>query len=270
MKKMFVFYFLLFLIIIILPIVLLLNFKKQDKKISDNKRFSFYKEELKERYDLYKKKNPDLEEIDVITRVNLNLDKEFYTDVKESKDLNKSYILVNKYNYLKEHYIPDNLALLDNCSLNNKYLVKEAKENFELMCQDLKKENLHLRVISSYRGYNYQKTLYDNYVLKDGKEKADTYSARPGFSEHQTGLVIDVDNGKNDFNNFEDTKEFEWMINNSYKYGFILRYPYGKENITGYSYESWHYRYVGKEVSEYIFHNDLTLDEYYARFIDIN
>ena len=269
MKKMFVIYFLLFLVIIITSIILVINFKGNKEKKKENK-YPFYKEELKERYNLFKERNPELEEIDVITRVNLNLDKDFYTDVKESKDLNKSYILVNKYNYLNENYVPDNLEELTSCSISGKLLVKEAKDNFELMCEDIKKENLNLRVISSYRGYNYQKTLYNNYVLKDGKEKADTYSARPGFSEHQTGLVIDVDNGKTDFNNFENTKEFEWMINNSYKYGFILRYPYGKENITGYSYESWHYRYVGKDIAEYIFHSDLTLDEYYVRFIDVN
>jgi len=267
MKKMFVIYFLLFLGIIIISIILVINFKGDKEKKKENK-YPFYKEELKERYNLFKERNPELEEIDVITRVNLNLDKDFYTDVKESKDLNKPYVLVNKYNYLNENYVPDNLEELTSCSISGKLLVKEAKDNFELMCNNISKDNLNLRVISSYRGFNYQKTLYDNYALKDGIEKADTYSARPGFSEHQTGLVIDVDNGKTDFNNFENTKEFEWMINNSYKYGFILRYPYGKENITGYSYESWHYRYVGKDIAEYIFHNDLTLDEYYARFID--
>ena len=268
MKKMFYIFLITFSIIAIILITLFILPKKQSNYVDPNKEFPFYKPEYKERYDLYRQKNSQVKEIDIITRVNLNLDKDFYTNVKEVKDLNKIYILVNKYNYLNEDYIPDNLIELDNCSLTNKFLVKEAKEAFDLMCQDITKENLTLRVISSYRGYNYQKALYDNYVAKDGIDKADTYSARPGFSEHQTGLVIDVDNGKTDFNNFEDTKEFKWMIDNSYKYGFILRYPYGKENITGYSYESWHYRYVGKEVAEYIFHNDLTLDEYYTRFID--
>ena len=258
------------LLIILGLSILFIYLRKTEVKPKTNQKYPFYKEDLKERYYLYKEKYPEIKEIDVITRVNLNLDKEFYTNTKEVKDLNKNYILVNKYNYLNENYVPDNLTELTNCSVSGKLLVKEAKDNLELMCNDIKKENLNLRVISSYRGFNYQKTLYDNYVLKDGKEKADTYSARPGFSEHQTGLVIDVDNGKTDFNNFENTKEFEWMINNSYKYGFILRYPYGKENITGYSYESWHFRYVGKEIAEYIFHNDLTLDEYYARFIDKN
>ena len=94
------------------------------------------------------------------------------------------------------------------------------------------------------------------------------YSARPGYSEHQTGLVIDIDNYNDDYENFDKTKEFEWMNNNSYKYGFILRYPKGKTDITGYDYESWHYRYVGKEIAKYIYENNITFDEYYAKFID--
>ena len=258
-----------FILICLLLLTTFLIFIKYPKKDEQEKyQYDFYKKELEERYKEYKQEHPFLDEIDIITRVNLNLDKDFYTNTKPSKYLNTSKVLVNKYNYLDNNYIPDNLEKITDCVNGIKYLVSDANNDFKKLCTDITKENLNLRVISSYRGYNYQKTLYDNYVLKDGKEIADTYSARPGFSEHQTGLTIDVDNGNIDYNNFENTPEFTWMINNSYKYGFILRYPYGKEDITGFEYESWHYRYVGKEIADYIYNHDITFDEYYVRFIE--
>ena len=95
-------------------------------------------------------------------------------------------------------------------------------------------------------------------------QTADTYSARPGSSEHQTGLAVDINAADDWFNN---TKEAKWLANNAYKYGFILRYPKGKEYITGYQYESWHYRYVGEKVAKYIYEHDITYEEYYATFI---
>lgn len=254
------------IIMVLLITISILIYLYPENKVNINESV-YYKKENKERYIKYREKNPELTDEDIYIKVNMNLDKKFYTNTKKAKFLNTNNILVNKYYYLDQNYIPNDLVKLDNCSINGKYLVKEAKLKFDELCNDIKKENLNIRVISSYRSYNYQKVLYDNYVLKDGIKKADTYSARPGFSEHQTGLVIDVDNGKDDFNNFENTSEFKWMINNSYKYGFILRYPYGKENITGYSYEAWHYRYVG-DIAKDIFNKDLTLDEYFERYIN--
>ena len=89
-------------------------------------------------------------------------------------------------------------------------------------------------------------------------------SAKPGHSEHQTGLAVDIMGSNNDYNLFAESKEFEWMKNNAYKYGFILRYPEHKENITGFKYEPWHYRYVGKDVAKYIYENKLSLEEYFS------
>ena len=119
-----------------------------------------------------------------------------------------------------------------------------------------------------YRSYEYQVNLYNKYVENDGIKEADTYSARPGYSEHQTGLCVDVYDGEIDYTNFEKSDSYNWMQENAYKYGFILRFPKGKENLTGYQYESWHYRYVGKKIAKYIKENDLTLEEYYAKFIE--
>ena len=149
-------------------------------------------------------------------------------------------------------------------SLANKPEVKEAKEAYERMAKDASKDKRKLVVMSAYRDYNYQVNLYNRYAKKDGKDKADTYSGRPGFSEHQTGLAIDLYNGKIVYTRFEETKEFKWMQDNAYKYGFILRFPKGKELETGYQYESWHYRYVGLEIAKEIKEKGICFEEYIA------
>ena len=149
-------------------------------------------------------------------------------------------------------------------------LVKEAKEAFENMSQAAKEENMNIIAMSSYRSYDYQVNLYNNYVETDGQEAADTYSARAGYSEHQTGLAVDVYNQELPYTSFEETEEFNWMQENAYKYGFILRFPKDKVNITGYQYEAWHYRYVGKDIAEYIHNHNLTLEEYYVKKVENN
>lgn len=113
---------------------------------------------------------------------------------------------------------------------------------------------------SGYRSYQYQTQLYNNYVNQHGEEEANTFSAKPGFSEHQTGLTFDL----KDFNGqlLEDPITSQWIKDNCAKYGFILRYPEGKEDITGYIYEPWHLRYVGEEVANQIMNNNTTLEQY--------
>lgn len=113
---------------------------------------------------------------------------------------------------------------------------------------------------SGYRSYQYQTKLYNNYVNQHGEEEANTFSAKPGFSEHQTGLTFDL----KDFNGqlVEDPITSQWIKENCAKYGFILRYPEGKEDITGYIYEPWHLRYVGEEVANQIMNNNTTLEQY--------
>ena len=124
---------------------------------------------------------------------------------------------------------------------------------------EAQKAGHNIPLISSFRSYSRQTTLYNNYVAKDGYELADTYSAKPGHSEHQTGLAFDV--GALD-NNYGNTNAGKWLANNCYKYGFIIRYLKGKENITGYQYEPWHIRYVGKEHAKIIYEKQITLEEY--------
>lgn len=138
-------------------------------------------------------------------------------------------------------------------------LTDEALNAYEQMRKAASEDDITLWIASGYRSYETQKNLYNDYVKEDGKEKADTYSARPGYSEHQTGLAMDLNIVDS---SFEGTPEAKWIEKNCYKYGFIIRYPKGKENITGYKYEPWHIRYLGKENAKKVYDSGLTLEEY--------
>ena len=195
---------------------------------------------------------------------NLNIfGNKFYKNIKTITNPNNIDVLVNKNNKLSKKYIPEDLILLNvKYSNENKYLRKEAAINFEKLSLDASKLGYKIIAVSTFRSYDYQKNLFNYYVKNKGKKYALNCSAKPGHSEHQTGLAVDVEGSNNDYDEFESSIEFNWMINNSYKYGFILRYPKGKENITGFKYEPWHYRYVGIELAKYLYKNNLTLEEY--------
>jgi len=183
--------------------------------------------------------------------------------VKEDGFISDNLILVNKENGLPSNYVPDDLELLSLKYANeNKYLKKEAKYYYEKLSNDALSLGYKIIVVSAYRDYKYQYELHNEYVKNKGIEYALLCSARPGYSEHQTGLAIDVMGSNNDYDLFEDSIEFEWMKNNAHKYGFILRYPKDKVALTGYKYEPWHYRYVGIKAATEIYNNHLTLEEY--------
>ena len=205
----------------------------------------------------------------IVSLVNANVDLGFYNYTKETNLNDGNLVLVNKFYYLSGDYEPDDLVSLSgqyNGGVNNK-MRKEAAQAFMRMVDAAILDNIIIKNSSAYRSYDYQVKLYDNYVKRDGKDAADIYSARAGFSEHQTGLCADINEIDS---SFEGTEESKWLINNAYKYGFILRFPKGKEDITGYKYEPWHYRYVGQEAAKVIYENDLTLEEYYAYYVDNN
>lgn len=242
--------------------------EKYKKLDNINEKIDFFIDENIDRYIAYKEKNKDLSNEQVVVDVNIGLDNDYYTNVKEASNLNTTYILVNKYNSLSEDFVPNNLKSLDSkYSISGMKMVDVAKDAFEEMSKTALKDKLHIIAMSTYRSYDYQVNLYNKYAKKDGVDAANTYSAKAGFSEHQTGLAVDVYNGSVNYTSFEKTKEFTWMQENAHKFGFIMRYPKDKEKETGYKYEAWHYRYVGKEIAEYIHDKNITYDEYYVRFI---
>lgn len=191
----------------------------------------------------------------------------FYKKIHNIENPTDILVLVNKNNRLDDKYIPPDLETISlEYATSDKFLRKEAKDSFEKLSSDAKKLGYTIVAVSAYRDYEYQENLFNNYIKEKGEEYALKCSARPGHSEHQTGLSVDVMGSNNDYDEFEKSNEFDWMSNNSYKYGFILRYPKGKEYITGFKYEPWHYRYVGNEVASIIYTEKITLEEYYNKY----
>ena len=186
-------------------------------------------------------------------------------------------ILVNKDNRLDKDYVPNNLVITDeNIDNFHEYLDSTLKpmidkyvfKYFLLMQEDAKKEGFNIIIDSGYRSYKYQQDIWNDSVTKIGLEETKRIVAVPGASEHQTGLSFDVGyiiNGIYTDDVKEEQEETKWLFNNSYKYGFILRYPKGKEEITGYKYEPWHYRFVGISLAKELYESDITLEEYYLK-----
>lgn len=183
-------------------------------------------------------------------------------------------ILVNKNSHLERDYIPNVLVEYleyngEKIDPDHKTLVeKETLLAFFDMQAEAKQAGYGILIDSAYRSYEYQKIILDK-ALEEKGEEAYNRVALPGTSEHQTGLAIDVALLRDGIycDKFDDTApEIQWLMNNAYRFGFILRYPKGKENITGYSYECWHFRFVGKELSTYMYDNKIqTLEEYYGK-----
>ncbi|MED0939848.1 M15 family metallopeptidase [Bacillus mobilis] len=177
--------------------------------------------------------------------------------------------VVNKEYGLPEDYKPEDLVVPNvpfsfSGTLEKSYLRKEAAEALERLFDLAKKEGIELNAVSGFRSYDYQKNLYANNVKRKGQEHTDRFSAKPGHSEHQTGLTMDVSSksANNELElTFANTKEGKWLKENAYRAGFIIRYPKGKESITGYAYEPWHIRYVG-DIAESIYKKKLTLEEF--------
>ncbi|MGL5347356.1 MAG: M15 family metallopeptidase [Peptostreptococcaceae bacterium] len=192
-------------------------------------------------------------------------------NVETSQHINyENVVLVNRENEVGKEYIPSDLVELEvkflNNNTHNNLLKKEAATQLEKMFEDAKKEGINLLAVSGYRSYEYQKKLYENKVRKAGKKEADRYVAMPGTSEHQTGLAIDLlsTEYKKLNKGFENTNAYRWLCENIDEYGFIIRYQKGKESITGYEFEPWHFRYVGKDLAKELKERNITLEEYYG------
>lgn len=181
-------------------------------------------------------------------------------------------VLVNRDYLLPSSYIPDQLVEPDirfnfDYSSDKRKLQKVAADALEQLCKDAEKEKLIFYGVSGYRSYARQNQIYSNNISTRGREATDTVSAKPGSSEHQTGLAMDISAksvGCRLDQSLGKTAEGKWLAKNCHKYGFIIRYPEGKDDITGYTYEPWHIRYVGTSVATYLFTNKLTLEEYYG------
>lgn len=222
-----------------------------------------------DKYIAYSDKNPEISLTEVIALVNVHRDQDYYENMEVTDTSKGNNMLVNKYNALSKDYEVEDLKTISKTYSygDNKKLNKEAYDAFISLAEDAKKERYTILIVSSYRTYQDQEDVWKDYKASFGTKKADAYAARAGSSEHETGLAIDVAdyNDKND--KFEATESFKWMQTNAHKYGYILRYPKDKENITGYSYEAWHYRYVGIDTATKVYNEGITYDEYYEYYL---
>lgn len=204
---------------------------------------------------------------EVITYVNINLDLDFYEITEVSLDPSNINVLVNKYNALPSDYVPSGMTSL---SKHSSYkMVKEAAKAADSLLAAALKDGFEFIPFSTYRSYTYQETLFNNYSARDGLEAALTYSAKPGHSEHQTGLAIDIYNPDHFYytNERMGDEDYAWVLKNAHKYGYIVRYPADSEDITGYIEEPWHLRYLGVELATSVIESGLTYDEYYDLYL---
>ncbi|MBO7254465.1 MAG: M15 family metallopeptidase [Clostridia bacterium] len=230
---------------------------------------SWFKAENGRRYDAYGEKHPEYTKEQIVTYVNIGLDGAYYTNTYPAKKEDGNFILVNKYSYIDKNFTPDNLVELDDsCKISGKSvkLVKEAADAFKELSAAAKALEYSIIGMSGYRTYSYQESLYNRYLKNDTQANVDTYSARPGYSEHHTGLALDVQTDTVSFSNFGQTKEYEWLMDNAHLYGFVIHYTEENKRITGYMPEEWHIRYLGVDAATYIYDNNLSVDEYLVMF----
>lgn len=223
-----------------------------------------------ERYLAYLEKNKDTDFKKVVAMVNVNRDHEHYEYDLPANTSSSSSLIVNKYYKLDEEYVPENLVTISSkYAYQNNQITEEANDAYVSMWNAANKEGYKLIVNSSYRSYIDQDDVYESIKISKGEREADKVAARPGYSEHQSGLAIDVFEINNQLTGtFKDSPAYLWLKENAYQYGYIERYPEDKEDLTGYSFESWHWRYVGEEVAKIIHEENITYDEYYAYYIE--
>lgn len=244
-----------FLMFLILSLVIFLNFDK-DKKVDKDTSKKNNKKEVSTKVD------NNLRDGEVIIG---STSKGFLITELDGVTYVDGVLMVNKTYPLPSTYKPNKpyKEITSNYLYGADYIEDYVMQKYLEMSNDAKGEGINLKMTSGYRSYDVQVDLYNEYKKRDGKEAADKYSARPGHSEHQSGLCFDL-NGTNE--NFIKTKEGKWLNDNAYKYGFVLRFPEGATNYTGYMYEGWHFRYVGESLSEKLYNNGnwISLEEYYG------
>ncbi|MEG0423564.1 MAG: M15 family metallopeptidase [Erysipelotrichaceae bacterium] len=223
-----------------------------------------------DRYLAYK--DQKLSKKEIVLNVNLNKDIKPYEVVETIEDTKDVSMLINKYHKLPDGYHPENLVPTPSactneysCFPSDQYIVKEAGDAFQELINLAKDEGITITAIASLRDYAYQTSLYQHYLNANGLEYADRYFARPGQSEHNSGLAIDITLDGMDYTTIETHPKYNWLIDQISDYGFVLRYPKDKEEVTGFSHESWHLRYVGKTCAKVLEMNNWTLEEYHAR-----
>ena len=234
-------------------------------ELSEYTALAYYKGENASRYINFKMLFPDCSWETVITDVNIGLDNSYYTNAVEIENPGSVDVLVNKYHYLPADFVPDDLEQIDSAyCFTTQTLTHEARVAFESMCAEAWSLGYTLYATSSYRSYSRQQELYSSYGIPD------VTTARPGYSEHQTGLAVDVIHHAGSNSTLAQSAVYQWYCDNAYKYGFIIRYEDKWHFLTGYDGEPWHLRYLGVELATAVKESYLSYDEYYTRYIDVD
>ena len=259
-------------------IQVILTLNEENKNYVLNNEYNEYIDDFKEqKYFLEKnltqyleyKKNNNKEIKEIITIINTGRNNDYYTNTKETDTSKNELMLVNKYHNLKQDYKPNDVITISSRYAYSGNETSEAiLENYKKMFQEAESNGIKLIISSGYRSYEEQEETYNYYKKTKGTEYAEKYASHAGFSEHQTGYAFDILTPGANIDNFEQTEAFTWLQENAYKFGFIMRYPKDKENITGYEYEPWHYRYVGTEAAKKIKQENITFEEYYAYYVE--
>ena len=244
------------------------EFAKRDKVryLEEFYTYDYAKIKYYDRYVKYMDENREDEETSILL-VNLGMDKNEYENPTIVKNFS-SDMLVNKYRMLKKDFTPDDLVTISkkDASSDDIKANRTAYIAFKQMKKAADKEGYHLIINSAYRGYEDQEEISNTYLKLYGQNYVDKYVLKPGYSEHQTGLSFDI--GSTDTNIFINSDEYTWVVDNCYKYGFIYRFKSEYESITGIRHEAWHFRYVGKKIAKEIYEKDISLEEYYAMYLD--
>lgn len=244
--------------------------KRPTKQSPDENLFSdlyYYESSRLERYQNYSQLHSEFSPEDVVWRVNAGLDLTQFTDaelITEDQLNNDLLIVVNKYHRVPNDYQPPDLVQnADGCIMR-----AAVQKAFDRMKADAQTQGYVLRAASGYRSVSYQEELYQSYLAQDSQENVDRYSARAGYSEHHTGLAVDVFGSQDGLNEFVNTPEYTWVRQNGAQYGFMIRYTAPWEDVTGYQDEPWHLRYVGIDAAtEMKEQNISTLEEYREKYV---
>ncbi len=250
----------------------ILNNPKNDLIVDFINEKYFIEDHLNDYLEFYKKQD-DESFTDIVAMVNTHANNKWYEVTFDTDISLNEQMIVNKFYALNKEYAPTDLKVI---SLDYSYgnegdnkLLSYAYDEFMNLWQAAHDAGFYLMVTSSYRNYEEQESIYEERKLAQGERKADETAARPGHSEHQTGLVVDMTSKTEPIeSDFKDSKTYNWLKENAYKYGFIERYPEDKTYITGYAPESWHWRYVGRDAAKVIHEENITYDEYYAYYIE--
>lgn len=230
----------------------------------------YYLDKNYDAYFEYYESNRDKTFDDVIAIVNVGATKDWYQDTKITDISKDTAILINKFNLLPEDYTLDDLEYFSfDYTYEYTQARKEVYDAFLSMANTAKKEGINLMISSGYRSYAEQKETFDEIAYWYGSAYAERQAARPGASEHQSGLSLDILATDSLYiESFHLSKAYKWLSEHAQDYGFILRYPEGKEYLTGFEPESWHYRYLGVDLAKKVKEEGITYDEYYAYYLD--